>query len=95
MFNVKLKSACCLSLSLFFFVNMMLSVCLPKTHILMKMHLLSADVKKELDDLSKTMKNFEARVELAKDLETISAVCCITNKLSHISCCANGANTLT
>ncbi|XP_040895019.1 unconventional prefoldin RPB5 interactor 1 [Toxotes jaculatrix] len=30
-------------------------------------------VKSELDDLSKTMKNFEARVGLAKDLETISA----------------------
>ncbi|XP_022045326.1 unconventional prefoldin RPB5 interactor 1 [Acanthochromis polyacanthus] len=30
-------------------------------------------VKNELDDLSKTMKNFEARVGFAKDLETISA----------------------
>ncbi|GLD60715.1 unconventional prefoldin RPB5 interactor 1 [Lates japonicus] len=30
-------------------------------------------VKCELDDLSKTMKNFEARVGFAKDLETISA----------------------
>ncbi|KAG7522359.1 hypothetical protein JOB18_020507 [Solea senegalensis] len=30
-------------------------------------------VKHELDDLSKTMKNFEARVGLVKDLETISA----------------------
>lgn len=49
----------------------------------MKMHLLSTDVKNELDDLSKTIKNFEARVGFAKDLETISAVCCITNKLSH------------
>ncbi|XP_031139002.1 unconventional prefoldin RPB5 interactor 1 [Sander lucioperca] len=30
-------------------------------------------VKHELDDLTKTMKNFEARVGLAKDLETISS----------------------
>lgn len=30
-------------------------------------------VKNELDDLSKTIKNFEARVGFAKDLETISA----------------------
>ncbi|XP_030281675.1 unconventional prefoldin RPB5 interactor 1 [Sparus aurata] len=30
-------------------------------------------VKKELDDLSKTMKNFEARVSLAKNLESMSA----------------------
>ncbi|XP_068459710.1 unconventional prefoldin RPB5 interactor 1 [Clinocottus analis] len=30
-------------------------------------------VKSELNDLSKTMKNFEARVELVKDLETISS----------------------
>ncbi|KAA8590624.1 hypothetical protein FQN60_014558 [Etheostoma spectabile] len=30
-------------------------------------------VKHELEDLSKTMKNFEARVGLAKDLETISS----------------------
>ncbi|XP_023811878.1 unconventional prefoldin RPB5 interactor 1 [Oryzias latipes] len=30
-------------------------------------------VKKELDDLAKTRKNFEARVGLAKDLETMSA----------------------
>ncbi|XP_008299359.1 unconventional prefoldin RPB5 interactor 1 [Stegastes partitus] len=30
-------------------------------------------VKNELDDLSKTMKNFETRVGFAKDLETISA----------------------
>ncbi|XP_045893321.1 unconventional prefoldin RPB5 interactor 1 isoform X2 [Micropterus dolomieu] len=30
-------------------------------------------VKNEIDDLSKTMKNFEARVGFAKDLETISA----------------------
>ncbi|XP_069561347.1 unconventional prefoldin RPB5 interactor 1 [Brachyistius frenatus] len=30
-------------------------------------------VKNELDDLSKTMKNFEARVGFVKDLETISA----------------------
>uniref|UniRef100_UPI0037E7088E unconventional prefoldin RPB5 interactor 1 n=1 Tax=Semicossyphus pulcher TaxID=241346 RepID=UPI0037E7088E len=29
-------------------------------------------VKREMDDLSKTMKNFEARVGFAKDLETIS-----------------------
>lgn len=49
----------------------------------MKMHLLSTDVKNELDGLSKTIKNFEARVGFAKNLETISAVCCITNKLSH------------
>lgn len=38
----------------------------------------SADVKKELDDLSKTMKNFEARVSLAKNLESMSAVRCFT-----------------
>lgn len=38
----------------------------------------STDVKSELDNLSKTMKNFEARVGFTKDLETISAVCCIT-----------------
>uniref|UniRef100_A0A3B4Z5K8 Protein phosphatase 1 regulatory subunit 19 n=1 Tax=Stegastes partitus TaxID=144197 RepID=A0A3B4Z5K8_9TELE len=37
-------------------------------------------VKNELDDLSKTMKNFETRVGFAKDLETISAVCCITSQ---------------
>uniref|UniRef100_A0A4W6ES39 URI1 prefoldin like chaperone n=1 Tax=Lates calcarifer TaxID=8187 RepID=A0A4W6ES39_LATCA len=43
-------------------------------------------VKCELDDLSKTMKNFEARVGFAKDLETISAVCCITtHHLTDIS----------
>uniref|UniRef100_A0A7N5ZZ98 Protein phosphatase 1 regulatory subunit 19 n=1 Tax=Anabas testudineus TaxID=64144 RepID=A0A7N5ZZ98_ANATE len=30
-------------------------------------------VKRELDDLSKTMKNFETRVEFTKDLETASA----------------------
>lgn len=60
------------------------SVSLPsEVHSLMKMHLLSTDVKNELDGLSKTIKNFEARVGFAKNLETISAVCCITNKLSH------------
>lgn len=56
-------------------------VSLPPTlwmHVLMIMHRFSADVKSELDDLSKTMKSFEARVGFAKDLETISAVCCIT-----------------
>lgn len=42
------------------------------------MLLFSADVKKELDDLSMTMKNFEARVGFAKNLETMSAVSCIT-----------------
>lgn len=47
-------------------------------HILTIMYLFPADVKHELDDLTKTMKNFEARVGLAKDLETISSVCCIT-----------------
>lgn len=35
---------------------------------------LSSDVKRELDDLSKTIKNFEARVGLVKDLETMSSV---------------------
>lgn len=39
------------------------------------------DVKSELDNLSKTMKNFETRVGFAKDLETISSVCCITLSL--------------
>lgn len=39
-----------------------------------------ADVKHELDDLAKTMKNFETRVGFVKDLETISAVCCITTQ---------------
>lgn len=57
-------------------------------HILTIMRLFSADVKSELDDLSKTIKNFEARVGFAKDLENISAVCCITTScLSHISYC--------
>lgn len=46
----------------------------------------SADVKNEIDDLSKTMKNFEARVGFAKDLETISAVCCITTSRHKILC---------
>ena len=50
------------------------------------MHLFSTDVKKELDDLSETMKNFEARVGFAKDLEAMSAVCfifssCLTDKM--------------
>ena len=40
-----------------------------------------ADVKSEMDDLSKTMKNFEARVGLTKDLENISSVCCVTASL--------------
>ena len=45
-------------------------------------------MKKELDDLSKTRKNFEARVGLAKDLETMSAVCCISaNCLAHNMLC--------
>lgn len=35
-------------------------------------------MEKELDDLSKTKKNFEARAGLAKDLESMSAVCCIS-----------------
>lgn len=43
------------------------------------------DVKSELDNLSKTMKNFEARVGFAKDLETISSVCCITLSLISYS----------
>lgn len=47
-------------------------------HILVIMLLFSADVKKELDDLSMTMKNFEARVGFAKNWETVSAVSCIT-----------------
>lgn len=43
-----------------------------------------ADVKHELDDLSKTMRNFEARVGFTKDLETISAVCCnAIGRLTH------------
>ncbi len=49
----------------------------------MIMHRFPADVNSELDDLSKTMKNFEARVGFAKDWETISAVCCITT--SHLT----------
>lgn len=44
----------------------------------------SADVKRELDDLSKTMKNFETRVEFTKDLETASAVGCTSHR-SHIA----------
>ncbi len=43
-------------------------------HILMLTCLFSADVKSELDDLSKMMKNFEARVGFAKDLESMSLV---------------------
>lgn len=42
------------------------------------MCLFSSDVKKEMDDLSITMKNFEARVGFAKNLETMSAVSHIT-----------------
>lgn len=51
----------------------------------MIMHLFFSltDVKRELDDLSKTMKNFEARVGFTKDLETVSAVCCIT--IGHLT----------
>lgn len=43
-------------------------------HVLIIAHLFCADVKKELDELSLTMKNFESRVSFAKDLETMSAV---------------------
>lgn len=46
--------------------------------MMMCLFFFSADVKKELDDLSKTMKNFEARVSLAKNLESMSAVRCFT-----------------
>lgn len=42
-------------------------------------HLFCADVKKELDELSLTVKNFESRVSFAKDWETMSAVSsCVT-----------------
>lgn len=64
-----------------FFFTQWAFVCLPP---ILSMHsddnapFFSADVKRELDDLSTTVKNFEARVGFAKDLETISAVCCIT-----------------
>lgn len=43
-------------------------------HALIIVHLFCADVQKELDDLSLTMKNFESRVSFAKDLEAMSAV---------------------
>lgn len=46
-------------------------------------HLFPADVKKELDDLSMTMKNFEARVGFAKNLETMSSVSCLTDEVLH------------
>ena len=65
------------------------SDCLNEINVFMMMCLfcffsLSADVKKELDDLSKTMKNFEARVSLAKNLESMSAVRCFTtSRLTH------------
>lgn len=43
----------------------------------------STDVTSEVDGLTKTMKNFETRVGLAKDLETMSSVCCLTNKITN------------
>lgn len=49
-------------------------------HVLIIAHLFCADVKKELDDLSLTMKNFKSRVSFAKDLETMSEVSCITDE---------------
>lgn len=49
-----------------------------RLHILIIMRLFSADVMKEMDDLSMTMKNFETRVGFVKNLETMSAVSHIT-----------------
>uniref|UniRef100_A0A3B5KWI8 Protein phosphatase 1 regulatory subunit 19 n=1 Tax=Xiphophorus couchianus TaxID=32473 RepID=A0A3B5KWI8_9TELE len=40
-------------------------------------------VGNQLDDVTKTMKNFEARVGFAKDLESMSAVCCISAHIRH------------
>lgn len=42
--------------------------------VLIIAHLFCADVKKELDELSLTVKNFESRVSFAKDLETMTTV---------------------
>lgn len=54
-------------------------------HVLIIAHLFCADVKKELDELSLTMKNFESRVSFAKDLETMSAVRTCVSKTFYIS----------
>lgn len=53
-------------------------------HVLIIAHLFCADVKKELDELSLTMKNFESRVSFAKDLETMSAVSTGVSKSFYI-----------
>lgn len=57
---------------------------LQRVLVLIKMHLFPTDVRKELDGLSKTTKNFEARVGFAKNLETLSAVRYISaSSLTH------------
>lgn len=53
------------------------------------MCLFSADVKEELDDLSITMKNFEARVEFTKNLENLSVSCVTTRHLRRNVSCEN------
>lgn len=53
-------------------------------HVLIIAHLFCADVKKELDELSLTMKNFESRLSFAKDLETMSTVStCVSKDFLH------------